>query len=73
MMNPIKDDDSAPIRCAFPGCHCSTNRHPYLVGWASLAKWGPGIPDGWYCGPHAAALDAMLESGELEDIQSGRT
>ena len=66
----MTDDRS---KCTFPGCHRSTNRHPYLVGWCSLGGWGPGIPDGWYCGPHGDAIEALNDSGELDCRQNGGT
>ena len=62
-------DETHRYRCTFPGCHRSTSRHPYLVGWCYLACWGPGIKDGFYCGPHGDAIEAL--SGELEHIQYG--
>src|SRR5215472_977420 len=56
-------------RCSFEGCHRSTTQHPYLAGWANLGGWGPGIPEGFYCKPHADAIVALDESGEIEYIQ----
>jgi hypothetical protein len=57
------------IFCSFCGCWRTTVQ-PYTDGWSGLAAWGPGIPDGWYCKPHADALEALSDSGELEYIQS---
>jgi hypothetical protein len=64
-------DETHRYRCTFPGCHRSTGRHPYLVGWCYLACWGPGIKDGFYCGPHGDAIEALSDSSELEHIQYG--
>ena len=52
-------------RCSFKGCH-KTAKIPRLEGWAYLANWGPGIPDGFYCGEHAAAIDAV--ESEISEI-----
>jgi hypothetical protein len=65
-----REDD--PIRCTFAGCHRSTFQ-PGIDGWAALVRWGPGIEDGWYCKPHADAIEALDESGELDRIQSKRS
>jgi hypothetical protein len=62
-------DDNSPIQCAFSGCR-QTTWQPYTDGWASLMGWGAGIPDGWYCKPHADAIDALDKSGELDSIQT---
>jgi hypothetical protein len=67
----VIDDETHRYKCAFPGCHRSTHRHPYLVGWCCLNGWGPGIKDGFYCGPHGDAIEALRENGELEEAQSG--
>jgi hypothetical protein len=56
-------------RCAFGGCW-RTSAQPYTDGWANLCDWGLGIPDGFYCGPHADAIEALNDSGELDYIQS---
>jgi hypothetical protein len=57
-------DNEQPIRCSFEGCW-RTTWQPYTDGWAGLASWGPGIPDGFYCKQHAAAIDAADDAGEL--------
>ena len=62
----MMSDGDRRYRCAFPGCHRSTDRYPYVVGWANLCDWGPGIPDGFYCKPHADAIEALNDSGELD-------
>jgi hypothetical protein len=36
-----------------------------------LSDWGPGIERGFYCKPHADALEALCDGGELDYIQSG--
>jgi hypothetical protein len=62
------------IRCSFAGCHRSIPRRSYVVppeGWVCLSGWGPGIQDGFYCKPHADAIEALNDSGELEQIQTG--
>jgi hypothetical protein len=61
--------DDGKTRCSWRGC-CCTSVQPFTDGWAGLAGWGPGIPDGWYCNAHAAALNALEESGELDSAQS---
>jgi hypothetical protein len=65
-----KDDHGERLRCTFDGCWQRTLQ-PYTDGWAGLSDWAPGIKDGWYCKPHADALEALYESGELEYIQRG--
>lgn len=52
-------------RCTFEGCHRISER-PSSSGWAFLTAWGPGIEDGFYCPQHAAALEALHVSGELD-------
>jgi hypothetical protein len=65
-------DEVMRTRCSFPGCHRSTTRMwRGTDDWPFLASWGPGIPDGFYCKPHADALEALSDSGELDHIQSG--
>lgn len=54
--------------CTFGGCPKSSEQ-PYTDGWSNLCAWGPGIPDGFYCKPHADALEAMLMDGTLAEIQ----
>jgi hypothetical protein len=58
------------IRCTFidhRGLRCrATTVQPYSDGWAHLALWGPGIPDGLYCGKCADAIEACL-TDELEE------
>lgn len=60
-------------RCTFEGCHRSVELpEVYRLpppGWVHLSAWGPGVPDGLYCQPHADALEALLESGELDTLQ----
>jgi hypothetical protein len=62
-------------RCQFEGC-LRTVEWPEVFtlppeGWSWLQDWGPGVPEGMYCKPHADALEALLVSGELESIQRG--
>jgi len=64
----IDRDDDRWCRCAYKGCWHRTSQ-PTLDGWTNLGPWGPGI--GWYCKPHAAALEALEESGELDWLMSG--
>jgi hypothetical protein len=52
-------------RCTFEMCHRTTVR-PIASGWALLVDWGSGIKDGYYCLQHAAALEALHVSGELD-------
>jgi hypothetical protein len=54
---PRKPGD--PIRCTFSGCRAKTWQ-PYADGWAGLASWGPGIPDGFYCRAHADAIESLF-------------
>jgi len=66
--------DEQRIYCSFSGCHRSIIRRDYFVppeGWAYLSDWGPGIKRGFYCKPHADALEALNDSGELDYIQEG--
>ena len=63
----MSDDAIKCIKCTFNGCHARTFQ-PYTDGWASLAAWGPGILDGWYCGPHADAIERVCG---LDEPQHG--
>jgi hypothetical protein len=63
------------IRCAFEGCHKTTDQANGLVppkGWCFLSDWGPGIADGYYCRAHRDAIEQLEESGELEFLQQHR-
>jgi hypothetical protein len=55
-------------RCSFEGCW-RTSAQPYTDGWVNLSGWGVGIKDGFYCRPHADAIEAT--GGELKYIQNG--
>jgi hypothetical protein len=68
-MTTIPNDDDCWC-CTFAGCWQKTSQ-PFTDGWTNLGPWGPGIPEGWYCKPHAAALEALEESGELDRLISG--
>jgi hypothetical protein len=55
--------------CTFEGCPKTTEN--WLDDrWAHLDGWGIGVREGYYCREHADALEALLENGELEEIQS---
>lgn len=54
------------VKCAWAGCLATADR-PAPAGWVWLAEWGPGIPDGFYCPDHAAAIEAVREQGGLDD------
>jgi hypothetical protein len=75
MRDRTQADKDQRMKCAFKGCNQTHRRviSGFLLddGWAFLAGWGPGVEDGCYCPAHAAALDAMLEDGSLEEIQRG--
>jgi hypothetical protein len=58
--------DETKIRCTYAGCWRTTTQ-PYSDGWANLSDWGPAVPDGFYCRPHADALEQVLEQGGFED------
>ncbi|PWT93398.1 MAG: hypothetical protein C5B54_01915 [Acidobacteria bacterium] len=58
--------------CTFKGCKKTSEAPRAKDGWSFLAKWGPGIPDGYYCREHVEALEALLVSGELEEAQRPR-
>jgi len=58
--------------CTFEGCP-KISQSPGKDGWTFISKWGPGITDGAYCPEHAAALEAVLVSGEIDEIQKGST
>jgi len=64
-------DERKSVVCSFEGCWRRSTR-PYPDGWSYLAAWGPGIKDGFYCQPHADALEALNISGELDHIQGAR-
>ena len=49
------------------GCP-KTSERPFASGWADLAGWGPGVPDGLYCREHTEALEALLLAGKLDDL-----
>jgi hypothetical protein len=55
----VDNATGGPVRCAFKGCP-KTSERPFADGWADLAGWGPGVPDGLYCREHTAALEALL-------------
>jgi hypothetical protein len=55
--------------CTFQGCR-NTSEQPITDGWAILADWGPGIPDGYYCPAHANAIEKVDEDGGLEDPEN---
>jgi hypothetical protein len=60
------------VKCSFENC-AKTTRRPSLDGWHSLVGWGPGIPDGWYCPQHAAAIDAVeADIAEIHERRSRR-
>jgi hypothetical protein len=54
--------------CAFEDCTATTER-PAADGWTYLTDW-PGVKDGLYCPAHAAALEAILIEGGLEDPEN---
>jgi hypothetical protein len=58
------------FRCAFEGCP-KTSEQPGADGWAGLARWGPGVPDGRYCPEHAAALEAIESEVRYEQERVG--
>jgi hypothetical protein len=47
---------SEKIRCTWDGCW-RTSSLPYADGWAYLTLWGPAFKDGFYCKPHADAIE----------------
>ena len=53
-----------PDNCAFKGCP-KTTADPINDGWPYFTGWGPRFADGYYCKPHADALEALHVSGEL--------
>ncbi len=59
-------NEAHKIRCTWADCWRTTIQ-PYSDGWANLSDWGPAVPDGFYCKPHADALEAVLEEGGFED------
>jgi hypothetical protein len=66
----MSDRDESPgrrIRCAWDGCWRHTSQ-PYTDGWANLVSWGPAVQDGFYCQPHAEALEAVLMDGGFEGM-----
>ena len=64
----IKTPKSQPMRCAFEGCHRTSDQPD--DDFAYLAGWGPGVPDGYYCREHADALEVIA----CEDIaENART
>jgi hypothetical protein len=62
----MSDDAIQCIKCTFRGCRARTFQ-PYTDGWANLSAWGPGIPDGWYCGPHADAIERVRGFDDPQD------
>jgi hypothetical protein len=56
------------IRCTWDGCWRHSSR-PYGDGWAYLAVWGPPIKDGFYCRPHADAIEVVM-CGDPEDDEA---
>jgi len=60
--------DEHRIWCSFAGCGQSTSQ-PYADGWSELCEWGPGVKNGFYCRPHAAAVEALVEHDDLERIE----
>jgi hypothetical protein len=58
-------------KCTWIGCPATTER-PALDGWTYLTDWGHGIKDDglYYCPAHAAALEAILREGGLDDPEN---
>jgi hypothetical protein len=53
-MREIDGADRSICRCSFTG-YPATTTTPFQDGWALMANT-PGLPDGYYCKAHAAAL-----------------
>jgi hypothetical protein len=49
-------------KCTYEGCR-ATSEAPATDGWRQLVDW-PGIADGWYCRPHADALEAVIQQDD---------
>jgi hypothetical protein len=53
-------------RCAFEGCP-ETSEQPFLDGWVGVASFS-GLSNGRYCKAHGAAIRALDEAGEFDDL-----
>jgi hypothetical protein len=54
-------------RCTYPGCATETER-PAIDGWTWFQNLkAPSLPDGLYCPAHAAAIEALINEGGLDD------
>jgi hypothetical protein len=56
-------------KCRFEGCTATTER-PGIDKWAWLSGYPVGVPDGFYCPRHAAAIEELLVEGGLDDPES---
>jgi hypothetical protein len=53
-------------QCTYPGCASATGR-PFTDGWTWFQDLAPGLPDGFYCPAHSAAIEAVVSEGGLDD------
>ncbi len=53
-------------QCTYPGCASATER-PFTDGWTWFQDLAPGLPDGFYCPAHSAAIEAVVSEGGLDD------
>jgi hypothetical protein len=58
--------DTERVRCTWEGCW-RTSAQPYADDWAYLCLWPRPVKDGFYCKPHADALEAVDMAGGFED------
>jgi hypothetical protein len=59
-------------RCAYPGCTAATET-PGVEGWTWFQDLGrSGLPDGFYCPAHAAAINTVIDEGGFDDPDNNR-
>jgi len=61
-----KAGGSMSTQCSYPGCAAATER-PASDGWTWFQDLTPGLPDGFYCPAHSAAIETVIQEGGLED------
>ena len=56
--------------CAYPGRATATERPSTTDGWTRFKNLASGLPDGFYCPAHSAAIEAIISEGGFEDPEN---